>query len=164
MLNNLLLTIGLCVLLSACGFQLRGTASPMLPADAVIFIDGQPGILSELAQYLPQDQLRDQPEQATVVLRLSDERFDRRVLSVNAKTGREREAELIYTVLFTLKRMDDSLLLPRQRIRIVRDTLSDADKVIAQYEEEAVLRHEMRRNAMQQIARRVQTFLRGEVY
>ena len=144
---------------SGCGYQLRGAVS--LPPDLdAIHIAGPPEIGAALARMLDSGGIQVQaPGPARAVLRLSDERFSRRLLSVDPNTGKEREFELAYRVAFQLTDADGKVLVPKQSVSLLRDYVFDADAVLGKSREQSVLRDEMRRDAAGQIARRLATSL-----
>ena len=142
-----------------CGYQLRGAVS--LPPDLdAVHIDGPPEVAAALTRMLDSGGIRIQgSDPARAVLRLSDERFSRRLLSVDPNTGKEREFELAYRVAFQLTGAGGEVLVPKQSVSLLRDYIFDADAVLGKSREQDVLRAEMRRDAAGQIARRLATAL-----
>ena len=143
-----------------CGYQLRGGVS-LPPALDVIHVAGPAGIGAALTQMLESGGAGVRPgrESAKAVLRLSRERFSRRVLAADPGTGKEREIELAYSVTFRVTGGDGEELMPEQTVSLLRDYVADADAVLGKSREEGVLREEMRRDAAGQIVRRVATAL-----
>ena len=147
-------------LLAGCGFELRGQMS--LPADIrQIHVQGPAVLRNEMEVALTGSGVAVAAERAAadVVLSLESDHFNRRVLSVDANTGKEREFELVYVVEFRATRGSGESLLPSQRVSLLRDYVFDADAVIGKSREEDVLRQEMRRDAAQQILRRLERAL-----
>ena len=145
-------------LLSACGFQLRGAT--VLPADLKnLYIQAPDALRDEVRVYLDgtDTKVLDNRQGADVILTLSDSRFDRRVLSVDPNTGKEREYELIYSLNYLAKRASGKTLLNSKRLTIRRDYVFDRDAVLGKSREQGVLRTEMRRDAVQQILFRLQS-------
>ena len=89
------------------------------------------------------------------MLQLSDERFSRRVLSVDSNTGKEREFELAYQVAFQVTGAGGEELVPKQTVSLVRDYVFDADAVLGKSREQSVLQAEMRRDAAARIGRSI---------
>ena len=143
-----------------CGYQLRGAVS-LPPALDGIRVTGPAGIRGALTQMLESGGagVRQESESANAVLRLSRERFTRRVLSVDPDTGKEREIELAYSVAFRVAGGDGEELMPEQTVSLLRDYVVDTGAVLGKSREENVLREEMRRDAAGQIARRIETSL-----
>ena len=156
--RNLVLMLAIATA-GGCGYQLRGAVS--LPPDLdAIHIAGPPEIGAALARILDSGGIQVQgPGPARAVLRLSDERFSRRLLSVDPNTGKEREFELAYQVAFQLTDADGKVLVPKQSVSLLRDYVFDADAVLGKSREQSVLHAEMRRDAAGQIARRLATSL-----
>ena len=155
MFRNLVLALAI-VTAGGCGYQLRGAAS--LPPDLDgIHVAGPPDIGAAVALVLDGGGIEVQSarDSARAVLRLGDERFDRRVLSVDPNTGKEREFELLYQVAFEVTGADGEELLPKQTVSLVRDYVFDADAVLGKSREQDVLQAEMRRDAAARIVRRV---------
>ena len=139
-----------------CGYQLRGAVS--LPQDpGAMHITGPRNVADALVLLLEAAGIRVEPtrESATTLLRLEDERFSQRVLSVNPNTGKESEFELAYRVTFQVTGPEGEALVPRQTVSLLRDYVFDADAVLGKSREENVLHAEMRRDAAGRIARRI---------
>jgi LPS-assembly lipoprotein len=147
--------------LSGCGFQLRGGAD--LPnVDSIRVNAANASMRDELAVFLQDGGarvVRDADSLVDAVLTVSGEAFDRRVLSVDPSTGKAREYELAYTVNFAMVDGKGKPMVDQQSIRLIRDFVFDEDAVIGKSREENVLRDEMRRDAMQQIIRRLRASL-----
>ena len=157
--RNLVLALAIATA-GGCGYQLRGAVS-LPPALDGVHVAGPAGIGGALTQMLESGgaDIRPESESANAVLRLSRERFTRRVLSVDPDTGKEREIELTYSVAFRVTSGDGEELMPEQTVSLLRDYAADAGAVLGKSREENVLREEMRRDAAGQIARRIATSL-----
>ena len=143
-----------------CGYQLRGAVS--LPPDLdAVHVAGPPDIGAALTQVLDSGgiQVQSTRDSTKAELKLSGEKFSRRVLSVNPDTGKESEFELAYQVTFQVTGEGDVELVPRQTVSLVRDYVFDPDAVLGKSREQNVLRAEMRRDAAGQILRRIETAL-----
>ncbi|MCP5149673.1 MAG: hypothetical protein H6983_19265 [Ectothiorhodospiraceae bacterium] len=148
--------LALAVVLGGCGFQLRGQAG--LPEDVrSVYLEGVPAIADELEIFLESAGASREKGQAgsDLAIFLRNERYHRRVLSVDPNSGKEREFELVYLVEFDARRGDGTVLVEPQEVSILRDYVFDPDAVIGKSREEEVLREEMRRDAAQQILRRL---------
>ena len=148
--------------LGACGYQLRGSGG--LPEGlSSVYIDSQSSVIAnELQLYVEAAgaSRASSPTEADATIKVGTERYDRRVLSVDATTGKEREFELSYVVSFSFTRKDGEELVSWQPVRLIRDFEFDADAVIGSSREEDTLREEMRRDAVQQMLRRIQAAVR----
>ena len=154
------LVLMLAVATGGCGYQLRGAASFPPGLDA-IHVSGPPDIRDEVAQVLESGGIRVEPTtgETTPVLRLSDQKFSRRVLSVDSNTGKAREFEIAYRIAFQLVGGDGIDLVEEQFVTLHRDYLFDADEVLGKSREQRVLRDEMRRDAATRIVRRIESAL-----
>lgn len=149
--------------LNACGFRLRG-ATDLPPGLQSLHLQAPAALSRELATLLAASEIRltDAPDQADAVLQAGGERYEKRTLSVDPRTGKQRELELAYGVDVTMKAADGTVLLPRQRINLVRDFVFDSDEIIGKSREESVLRDEMRQDAAQQIVWRLAASTLGQ--
>ena len=146
-----------------CGYQLRGAVT--LPPDlAAIHVDGPPVVSSALVLLLEGGGISVAPGPATAnsVLKLNGERFDRRVLSVDSDTGKEREFELVYQVAFHVTGANGEELLAKQTVTVLRDYIFDPNAVLGKDREQSVLHAEMRRDAAARIVRRISVSLGGQ--
>lgn len=159
----LLVALMASLLLSGCGFHLRG-AVPLPEVMARTAISGGDG--SELYYEVENALLNagaavaESVEEASAVLILHSQRLERRVLSVDA-AGRAAEYELVLRLVFSLRdQADGRMLADNQRISVVRDFAFDPDNVLAKGDEEAMLRSEMYRFAVAQMMRQLQSLTR----
>lgn len=166
-------TILLTLLLSACGFNLRGQASYALPFKSITvraFNDFAPIVValkqalqdqgvqiidaSDLpkSDQLPEDKTNASPAQLT--LYVTAESTSKQILSLSG-AGRVREFQLNYRVMLRVyDQQQQDWIFPAtvdlQRNLPYADTL-----VLAKESEEAQLYQEMRRDAVQQIMRQL---------
>ncbi len=162
MRNMLLLgkivVLGVTLALAGCGFALRGTVE--LPGLETVRVTGAGATMrEELAVFLREGGVQVAEGTADAELALTDEQMERRVLSIDPNTGKPREYELAYSVDFQLIDAKGAPLVRRQSVNLVRDFVFDVDAVIGKSREEGVLRKEMRRDAVQQIIRRLRSSL-----
>ncbi len=145
---------------AGCGFELRGT--PRLPeGTSSVYVRAPVDIATELEVYLRDAGagLARARQDAEAILDVGAERFDQRLLSVDPNTGKEREIEVSYAVSFSLTKTDGTRLLEPQTVTLLRDYVFDADQVLGKSREQGVLHQEMRRDAAQQILRRINAAL-----
>ena len=156
-----LATLAACAALAGCGFQLRGQTN--LPDDIqTVYVDGPVVFVDELETFINGGgaEVIGVREEADAIVTLGQERFLRRVLSVDPDTGKDREFELVYLVDFTVSRPDGTVAVGPENIRLVRDFVFDADAVLGASREESVLQLEMRRDAAEELVRRIEIRLR----
>ena len=144
------------VLLTACGFHLRGQAN--MPFKTLYLNAVNPGTLfvADLRRNLEANkvQLVNSAEQADVALNIIFEIADKQILSLGGG-GRVHEFRLIYRVslrAYDLKQQD---WIPASEIELRRDYTYDDTKVLAKEAEEALLLQSMRSDMVQQIVRRL---------
>ncbi len=149
----LLLTI---LLLTACGFHLRGQAA--MPFSSLHIKTANPStpFITELRLGLESNhvQLVDTAEQADVVLNIIFETPEKKILSLGSG-GRVNEFRLLYRVslrAYDLKQQD---WVPAEEMELHRDYSYDDAKVLAKEAEETLLYHSMRSDMAQQIIRRL---------
>lgn len=149
-------------MLAGCGFELRG--ANVLPPDLKnLFVVANPDLAIDIENFLETSDTRivSSREQADVVLTVLNPRFDRRVLSVDPNTGKEREYEIVYTVDVSAVGKQGRTFIPAQPVSLVRDFIYDPEAIIGASREEAVLYVEMRRDAVQQILYRLRAATDG---
>ena len=148
--------------LSACGFHLRGAGQAELPAvlsTLRVAIEGSKVANDPLLAAM-KTALRTQAGVTVVdsaeapLLLLAGEQSTSQVLSIGT-TGKADEYLLKYEVSFRLVGADGKTLAEPQTVRLQRDHAFDRFNVIAKEKEEADLRREMQRDAVQQILRRL---------
>lgn len=144
----------LALLLSACGFQLRGTAE--LPFDTV-YLPATGGIGLDLKRNIlagTRTTVVDDPKQAQAVLEFLQEVKQKDILSLTAG-GRVREFRLLYVVAFRVHDGKGGEYLPAAKLQLARDfTFNDAE-VLAKEMEEQLLYREMQADMVRQIMRRL---------
>ena len=152
--------MALSLAVAGCGYQLRGAVSLPPGLDAV-HVAGPPEIGAALVEVLDSGgvRVRSNGDSAQAVVRLTDERFSRRLLSVDPDTGKEGEFELSYRVTFRVTGPDGGELVPGQTVSLLRDHVFDSAGLLGKNRERRTLHAEMRRDAAGQIARRIQAAL-----
>ena len=162
---HLLLIPGLMILISvvsSCGWQLRG-ATDLPPEMAHVYVDGlsrKNRFVKDLDQELAfaGGGITRDPESAGVILKVLDDQFERRVVSLSEQ-GKATEYELIYRIRFELQKPDGSSLLPAQVIEIRRAYFNPQVLVIGKAEEENEIRREMYKEAARTLLRRTEIAL-----
>jgi LPS-assembly lipoprotein len=151
----ILLTAAL--LLSGCGFTLRGTAS--LPFSS-LYVQATPSSqvalqLRRAVQSGSATRITDRPEQAEVVLQILNELQEKEILSLGSG-GRVREFQLRYRVQFRLTDDKNREHIPASEIVLRRDFSFNDNEALSKESEEALLYRDMRTDAVQQLVRRLQ--------
>jgi len=129
---------------SACGFHPRGSYDLPLELKNVYLEGGSPILREQVATQLrnSQSQLVERRESAGIVLKLFDEQFVRRSVSLSER-GKTNEYELQYRLEYEVATASDAVLLPRQPLEVRRDYYNDQQSILARDNEEVVLRAEM---------------------
>lgn len=155
---NLVLVSSLVLSLSACGFKLRGAIE--LPAQFQrIFVAGSANstLVRDLRDTLAYSaEVVESRSEADVILNILREESKTRTLSVGSD-GKIREAELQYSIIYSLTTPDGKVLLDKTSLLMVRDFINDENDVIGRSNESAVIQRDLKRDAAQQILNRLQT-------
>jgi LPS-assembly lipoprotein len=145
------------LLLSACGFQLRGTAA--LPF-STLYVQAPPAsqFATELRRAVRSGsgtRIADRPEQAEVILQIMTELQEKQILSLGGG-GRVSEYQLRYRVSFRLTDGKNREHIPASEIVLRRDFSFSDDQALSKESEEALLYRDMRSDAVSQLVRRLQ--------
>ena len=149
----LLLTV---LLLTACGFHLRGEAE--MPFDT-LYLDaanlGTP-FIAELRRNLEINKVKmvNSAEQADVVLNIASELPEKQILTLGG-SGRVNEFRLSFRVSLRAYDARQREWIPAEEIVLHRDYSYDDTKVLAKEGEENLLFQSMRLDMIQQIVRRL---------
>lgn len=149
-------------LLGACGFHLRGATSATLPPELAVMRvtmggGGYPPLLIEVRNALlalGTIKLTEDVSASVPVLQLTGESAQQDVLAVDS-SGRITAYVLNYRVDFALLGKDGKALIPPQSVKLQREVSFDRLNVIASEKQSDFIQTEMRRDAAQQILRRL---------
>jgi LPS-assembly lipoprotein len=130
------------MLLSGCGFQMRGTAT-VPPEMAKTYIETNDRFTlfyRELRNSLRRSgvEIVDTPAAATATFTIQSEVTGQRVLSVSARNV-PREFEVYYSVYYGVVTSDKVILTPREQT-LTRDYIWDETLVLGKEKEEQLLR------------------------
>lgn len=156
------LALGLTVLLSACGFHLRGSnGSFMLPfATMYIGLPDTSPLAIDLKRYIRAIgstevvNSRDDADAVLDVLGDPERNRTKTILSLNS-SGRVSEYQLGYSINFRVLDKAGNQLLAPTTITLVRPITYNDSQVLAKESEEAQLYRDMRNDLVQQIMRRL---------
>jgi LPS-assembly lipoprotein len=160
MRTNLLILplLMLTLLLAACGFHLRGQGGFAFPFQTLFILSpnaNAPFIIDlKRAVQLYNVKLVDSSENAQLTLHIVSETMSKQILSLS-DAGRVREYQLNYRV--SLRAYDIKLdeWVPADEIVLQRYLSYDNTQVLAKEMEETLLYQDMRKDAIQQILRRL---------
>ncbi len=160
MLTKKLAVFVMALLLSACGYHLRGAFQ--LPENMKsVYIEGGSGALLEQFKQVMKGssaQLASSRKGAGIVIKVFNEEFNRRVLSLSTR-GKSNEFELVYRLDYEFVNARDALLMERQPVEVRREYFNDQQFMIAKDNEETVIRNEMYQQAVQSIINRARVVL-----
>lgn len=146
-----------CLLLAACGFQLRGTAS--LPFETIYIPNSTTGIALDLKRNIRSGtnaRVLEEAKGAEAQLQFTEESRRKEILSISA-AGRVSEYRLVYRVAFRVSDGKGGDFLPLSTVMLTRDMTYDDAQVLAKETEEQLLFRDMQFDMVQQIMRRIST-------
>lgn len=146
------------LLLSACGYHLRGSGPALAAQLPPVYLTGQAGPLqSALRKALKAGgtDLVTGPELAQWVLTVLGEQSGRRSLSVGS-SGKVAEYEVRYAARYQLDDARGQPLLAPETIESTRVLRFDETQVLVADQEQKILVEDMRRDAVGRILRRLQ--------
>ncbi|MGJ0490122.1 LPS assembly lipoprotein LptE [Methylobacter sp.] len=148
------------LLLSACGYHLRGALDLPVGMKNVYLDGGSTPLREQFKRTLRSSagRLANSPEGAGMIIRIFGEDFNRRALSLSSR-GKAEEFELNYRLEYELLGSGKSVLASRQPVEIRRDYFNDQQDVMAKEGEEAVIRNEMYQQAVRAIVDRARVVL-----
>lgn len=148
------------LLLSACGYHLRGAVDLPKELKAVYLQGESPELHDQFAKSLDSSlgKLLSSQDKAGIVIRFFDEKLNRRVLSLSAR-GRANDFELEYRVEYEFATAGNAILMPRQAIEVKREYFNDQQDIIAKDNEETVIRNEIYQQAVRAIINRARLVL-----
>lgn len=150
------LALLLALLLTACGFHLRGAGS--IPTFESLYVQdgGAPTIARDLKRALSNSgvKLTSSPEDAQASLELMSEASTKNILSLSGG-GKVREYEILYQVIFRVRETGAELWGEPQTVNLRRDFSYSDSALLAKEAEEARLSTDMRAEAIREVLRRV---------
>lgn len=159
-----LLCLGLCLGLSACGFKLRGSWA--LPYESLFLdIPAQSEFGAQLKRTLRGSQatrIAEKAEDAEAIFKPTGETRERKVITYSSG-GRAREVQLIYRYSFRIVDRQGSDLIEPEVINMTRDMSYDEANALAKSAEEDLIWRDMMNDLSQQIMRRLAGTTRGKV-
>ena len=150
----------LALLISACGYHLRGAIE--LPSGMKnVYLEGGSAQLRDQfnrAMEISSVPLASSPETAGIIVRIFNEDNQRRVLSLGSG-GTANDFELSYRFTYELIDAKGNVLSARQPIEIKREFFNTQVAIIAKDNEETVIRNEMYQQAVRTIVNRARAAL-----
>lgn len=151
---SLFALVGVCLLITACGFKLRNE-KPLPPELRVLAVEsGTPyGLLTiQLKQLIRSLGVRiaTDPTEAQMTLRIFDEAYRTITLSQSASAS-TKEYTMFFEVQFQLQDTKGKVLFGPRKIVASRNYMVNTDQVLSSTTEQETLQKEMQRDAVYQI-------------
>ena len=151
------------LLLSACGYHLRG-ALQLPEAMKKIYVSGASAELSAAIAYTfrsASGELVATPAEAGMILNVIKEDYQRRTISLSNE-GYSNEYELIYRLTFDLLDKNGDELVTKQTVESSKSYYNEqsSDTLISKDNEEAMLREELYTQAVRSVVERARAALK----
>ncbi len=149
--------------LSACGYHMRGSTEMPVSLKSVYVEGGTAALRDQFKQTFKASsgQLADSRKDVGIVIKIFNENFNRRVLSLSSR-GKSNEFELEYRLDYEFAKANDAPLMDRQSVEVRREYYNDQQFMIAKDNEEAVIRNEMYQQAVNTIINRASVVLAAQ--
>lgn len=143
------------VMLSACGFHMRGPAQ--LPFKSIYLgFSGNSSLGTELKRYIRASgvEVTDQATEAEAVMQVLANTTEKKILTLNSN-GQVREYSLYQRFSFQVKDQAGKVTIAPIQIVLKRDVTYDPNQELAKQAEEVLLYRDMQSDLVQQILRRL---------
>ena len=149
---SVLLTLVLAVALCGCGgWYLRGSNPASTHNFSKVYLKGDDAeqVTIAVRHELYNRGLRVVAKRslADLVIEIEDERFERRILSVDPGTGKVREIELGLLAHFTVRAGDGRLLVPREPLTFQLDYVFDEGSLLGTVEQDNTVQQDLAETA-----------------
>jgi LPS-assembly lipoprotein len=145
----------LALLLGACGFHLRGSAT--VPFQTLYIPNPKSGIALDLKRNIEAGtnaKVVDDPKAAEAILELTGESREKIILSLTG-TGRVSEFRLRYRVSYRVHDGKGGEYVPTSVVQLQRDITYSDSEILAKEAEEQLLFRDMQSDLVQQVLRRL---------
>lgn len=148
MLKHIIL-LSLLGILSACNYHLRGSVEVPEVLRNLYLQSASPELHKGFEDTLKMDgaQLVAAPNPKGVIIHVINEKSDRRALSLSS-AGKASEYELYYGLTFEVVGFGGQMIMPQQIVEVKRNYFNDQQDIIGKTNEEALIRQEMYRQAV----------------
>jgi len=152
-------TIALGCLGGCSDWYLRGTRTSSVPIESAhVSAATAPKLRYQVVSQLNLRGVRQASKKnAQATIELTNENFDRRVLSVDPDTGKVREVELGLEVGFSVRAKDGKILSPPEKLTWVQDFVFDEASLLGTVDQATVIQRELSEDAAQTILLRLET-------
>ncbi|MEK6735099.1 MAG: LPS assembly lipoprotein LptE [Pseudomonadota bacterium] len=145
------------LMLTACGFKLRGQVSPLPFKKLYVSAPAGHSIGTDLERAInatPTTKVVKNTQEAEATIHIVSAVNDRTILSLSGG-GRVREFQLIYRVVMRVTDKQGNELIPNSEIALMRNLPFLDEQILAKESEEKLLYRDMQSDAVQQIIWRV---------
>lgn len=144
------------LLLSACGYHLRGNIELPKGMENIYVEAASSTLQQEMKKALKSSQgkLVATSAEAGTVIKITKEDMSSRVMSINT-AGRANQFQLIYHIIFSIHESSGKLLLGDQNVNIKREYFNDQTDILGKSNEEGVIRAEMYQQAVSSMMGRI---------
>ncbi|MGQ0657412.1 MAG: LPS-assembly lipoprotein LptE [Chromatiales bacterium] len=159
MTRRIALLPALLLVLNGCGYHLRGSTGESWNLGRVyIQHEGTGGLSYEVQRLLVLGDVTfaRSAAQADTIVSFVREDQERRVLSVDPRTGKVREYELIMEAVLRVTQPTGKVLIDDDSVVLQRDYVFDETVALAEYAEETTLFRELREDMAAAVLRRLQ--------
>ena len=150
------------VLLSACGYHLRGALQLPEALKKVYVYGASPDLMQALTYSFRASlgTLVATPAEAGIILHVINEDYQRRTISLS-NAGYSNEYELVYRLTFALQDRDGNILATEQTVSASRSyyNTQSGDTLISKGNEENLLRKELYQQAVRSVVDRARAAL-----
>ena len=160
-----LLLIGLFLLTTACGFHLRGSqVTDFDVANIYIHQSGAPRLTKEVKSQLEASgvKIATTQENASYIVILKQEGYEKSVLSVNAATGKVEEYLITYKARMDLMHADGKRIVEDDPVAMSRDLTFDEGAVLGKFSEEELIQEDLVLRSASQVLRRLQALISAD--
>jgi LPS-assembly lipoprotein len=144
------------LLISACGFHLRGDYS--LPFETLYIglpeISDLRAVIKRTVEASTQTRIVDSAKEAEATLLVLADTQEKKILSLNS-AGRVREFQLTRTFVFKVVDGKNGVFLPQRALAISREMTFDDSAVLSKAAEEGLLWRDIQNDLVQQLMRRL---------
>lgn len=157
-----LVTICLLLLTTACGFHLRGSQTTNIDFDNIYINPASaPKLAREVSSQLSAAgaNVASSNQNASYIITLKEERFEKNVLSVSAETGKVEEYQIVFNAKIDAAAPDGRSIIDNDVVRASRDITFDESAVLGKFTEETVIQEDLVRSAARKVLRRLQAKL-----
>ena len=150
----------LALLISACGYHLRGSINLPAGLKNVYLEGGSPQLTKQFNSIMEASSVpvANSPDTAGMIVRIFNENNQRRVLSLDSG-GAANDFELDYGFDYEMTDAKNKVLMSRQTVTVKREYFNNQQAIIAKDSEEMTIRNEMYQQAIRTVINRAKIAL-----